>query len=410
MKKILCFLLFCLTCIHAQDYFTDGQVYKEIYRLSLNFQERLYRESYMERNSNDFPMAYFYYGRLMQHMNQKGDKYFEKIVENTKLPLYPQWAKFSLLLINVAENNKKIIEIFEKEKDGGLLAGYLVLSISTLDRNILKPVATRLAQISVQGEYVQDLKAYALGLYNFYHEPSSKHATELLEIKLPSYRQNGNLFFDSLYYFHMSQACFYLYSENPKDVYHHILSLLYQQKINEANTIYRNNMDNLSEDQLICIRTYSGHYSLAENIIKIVDEYLETYRKKEQVLELLHALIYNKQYEIVAMYLPIEWEEDVEYQKELWFLQYQVGDAEMRNLVRQEIDNWWSMYGVADESALSMLRLSLCLLGDTYITPHARRLLSVNNPFYGKEKILTNYPSTQTLRSLILLYVASGRK
>lgn len=412
MKKIFFLLILAVIVpLWAQDYYTDGLVYQELYDLSWNFQERVYRKHYIEKNNEECPAIWYFYGRLMNMKNQDASAYFSKI--SPKLVLFQKMAELSTLLQDVEKNQSKIKEIFKAEKEISVIAGYLVLAINHVSQDDIKALYVQLLK-PVLPDYIGELQTYAQNLYRFYYECNTRAARALLQTKMPVYRNNGTLCYDCTYYNHLAKASFYLATHNKKDkeTFDQIVAFCRLQDMEQAQKTYKTKKHLLKSYEQVCLALQLEDQHDQEKLSEIIDHYLEEYEEPEEVMQLLYSLLSINQTELVANYLPTDWdtEDDDETQASLWYLQYSVGDEEMKEQVRKSVDNWWSMYGVENINILNSLRLTHCVLGDKYITPHVRRLLAINNPFFNKSQLLLQYPSAQALRSIMLLYVAAGRQ
>lgn len=412
MKKMIFLLILAVIVpLWAQDYYTDGLVYQELYDLSWNFQERVYKKHYIDKNNEECPAIWYFYGRLMNIKKQDATEYFNKI--SPKLVLFQKMAELSTLLQDVEKNQAKIREIFKAEKDITVIAGYLTLAINQVSQDDIKLLYVQLLK-PILPDYVGELQAYAQNLYRFYYERNTRTARALLQTKMPVYRNNGTLCYDCTYYNHLAKACFYLATHNPKDkeAFEQIVAFCKLGDIEQASKTYKTKKHSLKSYEQICLSLQLEEQADQEKLAEIIDKYLEEYEEPEELMQLFYSLLDMNQTELVANYLPTDWdlEDDDETQASLWYLQYNVGDEEMKEQVRKNVDNWWSMYGVENVNILSSLRLTRCVLGEKYITPHVRRLLAVNNPFYNKSQLLLQYPSAQALRSIMLLYVAAGRQ
>lgn len=405
-------LLAVIVPLWAQDYYNDGLVYQELYDLSWNFQERVYRKHYIEKNNEECPAIWYFYGRLMNMKKQDATAYFNKI--SPKLVLFQKMAELSTLLQNAEKNQAKINELFKAEKEIAVISGYLALAINQVPQNDIKLLYVQLLKTPVLPDYVGELQTYAQNLYRFYYECNTRTARALLQTKMPVYRNNGTLCYDCTYYNHLSKACFYLATHNKKDkeTFDQIAAFCRLQDMEQAQKTYKTKKHLLKSYEQVCLALQLEEQHDQEKLAEIIDHYLEEYEEYEEIMQLLYSLLYMNQTELVANYLPTDWdiEDDDETQASLWYLQYSVGDEEMKEQVRKNVDNWWSMYGVENVNILNSLRLTRCVLGDKYITPHVRRLLAINNPFYNKSQLLLQYPSAQALRSIMLLYVAAGRQ
>ena len=160
-------LLAVIVPLWAQDYYNDGLVYQELYDLSWNFQERVYRKHYIEKNNEECPAIWYFYGRLMNMKKQDATAYFNKI--SPKLVLFQKMAELSTLLQNAEKNQAKINELFKAEKEIAVISGYLALAINQVPQNDIKLLYVQLLKTPVLPDYVGELQTYAQNLYRFYY-------------------------------------------------------------------------------------------------------------------------------------------------------------------------------------------------------------------------------------------------
>jgi hypothetical protein len=137
-----------------------------------------------------------------------------------------------------------------------------------------------------------------------------------------------------------------------------------------------------------------------------VAQFQEKFESSEAYFQMLETLLSLGQKEIARGSLGLL--KNDKKGKRGWYIQYYAGDEEMRESLRDAVNNWWT--SVEEETPLQMARLSRYLLGDRFISADIRRLLSESEPFHPKGKLLKAYPYATLLAMSMKLYIGGGRK
>ena len=397
----------------ARDYYQDGQVYQQLYRLSLDLQSRLYKDCYIDRQlGKRFPEVFYFYGRVLQlaGQNDRASEYLRKFQHSSGNQLKREVGQIAEWISHEKDSSrleKKLARLAASDNVQVLSA--LIFLPCRLSDALTKKVYQRLLQQKPDKKYDKGLQAMALAIYRFRENPGPELAKPILALSVPCLRHQRNFFYDPSLYLHLAHAAFTISAASHFDPVARIESLIIIGKLAAAQKLFQCHAESWPKWQANCLSTRLTATVSEEAIFQWTEKFQEQFKQQPAKLAMLQTLLAFGKNDIAAMYLGPEILQGQQRQA-IWEIEYRAGDKKMRDHLRQKVDNWWSLYGVEELSALEMLQTSRYLLGDHFITPHLRRLLAVGNPLHPKGKILKNYPQAKTLRSAVVFYVGAGRK
>ncbi len=406
------FISLNISCF-SQDYYTQGMVYEQIYRLSLDLQAKLYKNFYLDRQLEEkFPSILYFYGRILQETGQNdlAKQYFEKYQKAKDDSLTPILATIEIWKCSSNQSElETLLKDIKKLQDIQILSGIIVTLKNTDDFKQITEIYQRLLELkNSKPGWESNLYQAAITLSRFYSNPNDNNAKEVLKINIPQIRYERNFFYDPVYYRHFAYISFYLGASQKN-----LSGLMCNLKIKhyeQAKEIYNKIKTTLPNWQQSCIEGILNNAEVEEKWMDWVTEYQSKFVQPIEQIAMLETLIAAKQTALAAQCFTPEITTNSDFEQKVWEIQFEIGDSELRDKLREVVDNWWSKFGVEEESSLQMIRLSRFLLGDNFITPHIRRLLSTNNPFHDQSKLMKEYSQTKLIKSTMLLYVAGGRQ
>ena len=399
--------------LSAQDYYQDGQVYQQLYQLSLDLQRRLYKECYIDRQlGSRFPEVFYFYGRVLQLAGDKDQarRYLQKFQHSSAKHLQRQVGQIAEAIVGESDSadlGKQLAGL--AASDNVQVLATLILLAPRLPAAVAEKIQQRLLQQKPAPKYDRSLRAMALAIYRFRQNPGLETAKALLSLAIPCLRYQRNFFYDPALYAHLSHAAFTIAAASHLDPVARIDSLITIGDLAAARKLLQNHAKTCSRWQASCLELRITATTNEEALFQWSEKFQQQFRQPAARLAMLQTLLALGQSDIAALYLGPKILQGQQRQA-VWEIEYRAGDRKMRNHLRQKIDNWWSLYGVEELSPLAMLQISRYLLGDHFITPHLRRLLAVGNPFHLQSKIMKNYPQAKTLRRAMVFYVGAGRK
>ena len=307
------------------------------------------------------------------------------------------------------KKNKKVFDKCLNNKNRLGLSYCLLLALETNHTEFKEKLYKKLVKNQdLEGKKTK-LENIVIDIYNFSKKPGKKNALKVLKFRLPYISYKRNFFFDPIFFNYKKQAALYLAATNSKTALISIESFLELNNKDAAAKIYKNSLKKLTNQEKMCLELKLKPL----DDIKIF-QWCQKFQKKflsvPDTLMMIKTLLDIDKHDIASIYLTPKIFKKRKLIKQVWEIQYLCGDKKMKDHLRKNVDNWWSLYGVEEESILEQLKLSRYLLGESFITPHVRRLLSVNNPFNRRSKLSRKYPCSSILKHAMLLYISAGRK